>query len=115
MKSASESTKSGVRENSDKKYVALVFDIAEGRHKGHFEFEPWYRHCIYLSYGKDWQIKNTREVIGKINGSNHGFDGDFAFCNNQTWKFNGKRIGVYLSRKYLDGDGFINPGEVFEV
>lgn len=104
-----------VRENEEKRYVALVFDIAGGKHAYHFKYEPWYRHCIYLSYGKDWQIKNTRKIIEKINASNRGFDGDFAFCNNQTYKFVGKKIGVCLSREYLDGDGFINVGEVFAV
>lgn len=104
-----------VRENDKKKYVALVFDIADGKHANHFKFEPWYRHCIYLSYGKDWQIKNTLKIIGKINASNSGFDGDYAFCNDQTHKFVGKKIGVNLSQEYLDGDGFINVGEVFAV
>lgn len=104
-----------VRENDEKKYVALVFDIAEWNYVNRFRFEPWYRHCIYLSYGKDWQLKNTRKIIEKINASNSGFDGDFAFCNDQIYKFVGKRIGVRISQKYLDGDGFINVGEVFAV
>lgn len=104
-----------VRENSEKKYVALVFDIADGKHANHFRFEPWYRHCIYLSYGKDWQLKNTRKIIEKINASNKGFDGGFAFCNDQAHKFIGKRIGVCISREYIDGDGFINVSEVFAI
>ena len=105
----------GVRENAEKKYVALVFDIADGGHENYFRFEPWYRHCIYLSYGKDWQLKNTREIIKIINASNKGFDGDFAFCNDQTSKFIGKKVGVYLSWRYIYGGGFINAGEVFAV
>ena len=104
-----------IKENAAKKYVALVFDVAEGPHEGHFGFEPWFKHCIYLKYETDWQLKNTRRIVGMFNRSNPGFDGDYAFCNDRTWDFVGKKIGIELSQGYIDGHGFINADMVYEI
>ena len=101
-----------IQENAEKQYVALVFDIAEGKYKGHFGFDPWYRRCIYLSYKTDWQIRNTKKFIDVINASNPGFDGHDAFCNDKTYLFIGKKLIIELTQQYIDGDGFINPGQV---
>ena len=101
-----------VRENDEKEYVALIFDICEGRHAGFFAFKPWHRHCVYLSYKSDWQLAKTREIVGKINRSNPGFDGDYAFCNDRSVDFVGKVFTVDLTAQYIRGDGFINDSQV---
>lgn len=101
-----------VQENAEKQYVALVFDIAEGKHKGRFVCDPWYRRCIYLSYKTEWQLKKTKQFIDVINASNPGFDGHDAFCNDKTYLFIGKKLIIELSQQYIDGDGFINPSQV---
>lgn len=104
-----------VRENDEKKYVALVFDVDDGPHKGHFRFKPWFKHVIYLSYKTDWQLAKAKRIIGKINASNHGFDGSDAFCNDKSYLFKDKRLGISFTEEYLDGDGFINPEQVYVI
>lgn len=101
-----------VQENAEKQYVALVFDIAEGKHEGHFMFNAWYRHCIYLSYKTEWQIRKTKQFIDVINASNPGFNGHDAFCDDKTFLFIGKKLVISLTQQYIDGDGFINPNQV---
>lgn len=103
---------SKIQENIEKQYVALVFDIAEGKHKGYFARDPWYRHCIYLSYKTEWQIKKTKQFIDVINASNPAFNGHDAFCDDKTYLFIGKKLVIDLTQQYIDGDGFINPNQV---
>lgn len=103
---------SKIQENIEKQYVALVFDIAEGKHKGYFARDPWYRRCIYLSYKTEWQIKKTKQFIDVINASNPGFNGHDAFCDDKTYLFIGKKLVIDITQQYIDGDGFINPNQV---
>ncbi len=104
-----------IQENAEKQYVALVFDIAEGKHKNHFQFEPWYRHCIYLSYKTDWQLEKAKKIISVFNASNPGFDGHSAFCDDKAYKFIGMRINITIDQQYIDGEGFINPSQVHKI
>lgn len=104
-----------VKDNEEKSYVALVFDIEEIRHAGYFAYRPWYKHCIYLKYEEDWQLKNTRKIIRTISESNNGFDGWSDFTRGDVDKFVGKRVGVTLSLDYINGNGFINSRDVFAV
>lgn len=104
-----------VRESYQKKYVALVFDIAEGEFKDYYRYHPWHKHCIYLKYDKDWQLAKTRSIISKFNKSNKWFDGDYSFCNDRASDFVGKVVGINLSREFIDEGGFINEKDVFAV
>jgi hypothetical protein len=103
-----------VIDNEEKSYVALVFDIATDRYKGYFKHEVWYKHCVYLKYAEEWQQRNTVKIVNLISASNQGFDG-IECLSNDVRKFIGKRFGVKLSREYIDGNGFINYGEVFAL
>lgn len=104
-----------VRENDEKKYVALIFDIAEGPYKYEFSFKPWYKYCVYLSYKTDWQFTKAKNICAKISMSNRGFDALNALCNDRSNDFIGKIFSVKLSASYIDGDGFINDSEVYAV
>lgn len=101
-----------IQENAEKQYVALVFDIADGKHKGYFARDPWFKHCIYLSYKTDWQMKKTKQFIDVINASNPGFNGHVAFCDDKAFLFIGKKLVITLTQQYINGDGFINPNQV---
>ena len=105
----------GVKEREDKKYVALVFDIDSGKHTGHFKFDPWYKHCIYLSYKNEYALKKTRETVRKFNLSNPGFDGDYAFCNDMAYRFMGKIIGVTLDWASWNNGDYLAVKEVYAV
>lgn len=104
-----------VKENPEKQYVALVFDIAEGKHKDYFQFEPWYRSCIYLSYKTPWQLEKAKKIINIFNASNPGFDGHSAFCDDRAYQFIGKKVIISLSQQYIDGNGFIEPSQVHTI
>lgn len=97
----------------EKHYVALVFDVADGPHRRHFFFEPWFKHCIYLKYeGEDWQIENTVRILKKITKSNAGFDARAAFEDDDFDEFVGKMVSLHLSEENTRGEGFIKEWQV---
>ena len=104
-----------VVDNEEKSYVALVFDIAEGKYKGYFKHETWYKHCVYLKYAEEWQQRHTLKIVHAINASNRGFDGIECLSNDNVRGFIGKKFGVSLSSEYISGKGFINHEDVFAI
>lgn len=104
-----------VIDNEEKSYIALVFDISNTKCKGYFKHERLYKHCIYLKYDKEWQKRNTLKIVHIINASNQGFDGVKCLSGSNIYEFVGKRLGVKLSREFIDGKGFINYEDVFAV
>ena len=104
-----------IRDNEEKKYLGLVFDIAEGPYKKYYADKSWFKHCIYLKYDKDWQVRYTRKIINVISRSNNDFDGWTAFTEGLAYKFIGKKLGVKLSQGFINEIGFINPGDVFAL
>ncbi len=105
-----------IRENHEKEYVALVFDILKGPYKGHFMYSPWFRHCIYLKSATDWQRENARRIMLAFYRSNRGFDSS-AVGGGDWSQFVGKKVGIILSQQYIDGSGkcFISSRDIFPV
>lgn len=88
-----------------KQYVRLLFDVAEGPHKGFFSDDfykdkPW-AHQMILSY-RDKALPMLKGRMETVNGCNPGFDAMAAFDANLSL-FVGKRVGVVLrEEEYFD-------------
>lgn len=89
-------------DNEDKEFVWLVFDIAEGPHKGFYSADQWYadkpnKHGILMSYKQDMSDRAKQMLKGKLklfSESNGGFDAESAFSNAHPEHFVGKLIGL---------------------
>ena len=99
-------TKSGGHWTSDeKKYVKLVYDIAEGEFAGKYSDDYFtdlkgnpleerdYAHCHYLSWKNMGYLKRQ---LNAITASNRGFDALAAFRADKWDMFVGKLFGVVL-------------------
>lgn len=88
-----------------KQYVRMLFDIAEGKHKGFFSDDfykdkPW-AHQMVLSY-KDKALPMLKGRMETINKCNSGFDAMAAFDAN-LGLFVGKRVGLVMrEEEYFD-------------
>lgn len=94
-----------VVDNEEKEFVWLVFDIAEGPHKGFYTNDSnrdFYadkpnKHGILMSYKSGMSEKAKQMLKGKLklfSESNGGFDAESAFTNAHPEHFVGKFIGL---------------------
>lgn len=94
-----------------REYVELVYDIAEGEHRGYYS-DDWgkshpYAHHIFLSY-KDRALGMLKGRLEAIQKSNPGFDPFAAWDAGNLALFNGKLLGVNLQEEeYKRNDGDI--------
>lgn len=98
-------TKTGRWTSGEKKYVKLVYDIAEGEFAGKYSDDYFtdlkgqpledkdYMHCHYLSWKNMGYLKKQ---LNAITASNRGFDALAAFRADKWGMFVGKLFGVVL-------------------
>ena len=96
---------------SEKLYVKLIYDIAEGDFAGKYSEDYWqgedkdYAHCLYLSWKNLGVLKN---FVTCFDESNPGFDSKAAFDADQWGLYIGKYIGIVLGEEeYIGNDGSV--------
>lgn len=96
---------------SDKSYVKLIWDVAEGEFAGKFSDDYWagedkdYAHQFYLSWKNLGALKNAIQCLDE---SNPGFDSMAAFESDKWALFIGKQFGIVLGEEeYLANDGSV--------
>ena len=98
-------TITAMTDEESKQYVRMLFDIAEGKHKGFFSDDfykdkPW-AHQMILSY-RDKALPMLKGRMETINRCNPGFDAMAAFDANLSL-FVGKRVGLVMrEEEYFD-------------
>lgn len=98
-------TITAMTDEESKQYVRMLFDIAEGKHKGFFSDDfykdkPW-AHQMILSY-RDKALPMLKGRMETINRCNPGFDAMAAFDANLSL-FAGKRVGLVMrEEEYFD-------------
>lgn len=98
-----------MEDKPEREYVEVVFDIAEGEHKGHFS-DDWgkrhpYAHHFFLSY-RDGALSMLKGRLEAIQGSNPGFDAFAAWDAGRLDIFAGRKVGVNLQDvEYARQDG----------
>ena len=98
-------TITAMTDEESKQYVRMLFDIAEGKHKGFFaddfyKDKPW-AHQMILSY-RDKALPMLKGRMETINRCNPGFDAMAAFDANLSL-FVGKRVGLVMrEEEYFD-------------
>ena len=96
-------------DNEDKQYVEIVYDIAEGEHKGYYS-DDWgkshpYAHHIFMSY-KDTALGMLKGRLEAIQASNPGFDAFAAWDAGRLDMFRGRLVGINLQEEeYERNDG----------
>jgi hypothetical protein len=107
-------------DNPEKEYVALVYDIAEGVHAGHYSYDSnpnsWRGHCCYLSYKSEFALAHTRACLRAMTLSNPNFSAEHVWdsiCDVPTDKkdfspFFGKLFGAEI----ID-DNYSSHGNVY--
>ena len=96
-------------DNEAKQYVEVVYDIAEGEHKG-FYSDDWgkshpYAHHIFMSY-KDTALGMLKGRLEAIQASNPGFDAFSAWDAGRLDMFRGRLVGINLQEEeYERNDG----------
>lgn len=98
-------------DNEKKEYVELVWDIAEGEHKGRYSDE-WgkshpYAHHLFLSY-KEAALGMLKGRLEAIEQSNPGFSPFAAWDAGRLDMFRGRLLGINLQEEeYEKRDGSI--------
>lgn len=96
-------------DHEDKQYVEIVYDIAEGEHKG-FYSDDWgkshpYAHHIFMSY-KDTALGMLKGRLEAIQSSNPGFDAFAAWDAGRLDMFRNRIVGINLQEEeYERNDG----------
>ena len=96
-------------DNEDRQYVEIVYDIAEGEHKGYYS-DDWgkshpYAHHIFMSY-KDTALGMLKGRLEAIQASNPGFDAYAAWDAGRLDMFRGRLVGINLQEEeYERNDG----------
>ena len=96
-------------DNEDRQYVEIVYDIAEGEHKGYYS-DDWgkshpYAHHIFMSY-KDTALGMLKGRLEAIQASNPGFDAFAAWDAGRLDMFRGRLVGINLQEEeYERNDG----------
>lgn len=107
-----------VRDDVSKEYIELVFDIAEGPHKGAYA-DAWakehpYAHRAVMSY-KETAAGLLKNWLNVLTESNPGFDAEAAYCGScdnpaLLGLFVGKRFGMSMLWDYwTEKDGVREP------
>lgn len=98
-------------DKASKEYVDLIWDVAEGEHKGYYSDE-WgkshpYAHHVVLSY-KDKALGMLKGRLEKIQKSNPGFDPFAAWDASRFDMFRNRVFGVNLQEEeYEKQDGSV--------
>ena len=98
-------------DNDAREYVEVVYDIAEGDHKGYYS-DDWgkahpYAHHMFLSY-KDTALGMLKGRLEAIAASNAGFDPFAAWDAGRLEMFKGRLVGINLQEEeYETRDGDI--------
>lgn len=96
-------------DHEDKQYVEIVYDIAEGEHKGYYS-DDWgkshpYAHHIFMSY-KDTALGMLKGRLEAIQASNPGFDAFAAWDAGRLDMFRNRLVGINLQEEeYERNDG----------
>ena len=96
-------------DHEDKQYVEIVYDIAEGEHKGYYG-DDWgkshpYAHHIFMSY-KDTALGMLKGRLEAIQASNPGFDAFAAWDAGRLDMLHGRLVGINLQEEeYERNDG----------
>lgn len=95
-------------DSADKKYVEVVFDIAEGEHANYYD-DDWgrkhpYAHHFFMSY-KDSALSMLKGRLEAITASNPGFDAISAWNAGRTDMFIGRLIGINLQEEEYEYQG----------
>ena len=96
-------------DNETKQYVEIVYDIAEGEHKGYYS-DDWgkshpYAHHIFMSY-KDTALGMLKGRLEAIQASNPGFDAFAAWDAGRLDMFRNRLVGINLQEEeYERNDG----------
>ena len=96
-------------DNENKQYVEIVYDIAEGEHKGYYS-DDWgkshpYAHHIFMSY-KDTALGMLKGRLEAIQASNPGFDAFAAWDAGRLDMFRNRLVGINLQEEeYERNDG----------
>lgn len=98
-------------DNTEKEYVEIIFDIAEGEHAG-FYSDDWgkshtYAHHFFMSY-KETAAGMLKGRLEAFASSNPGFDPFAAWEAGRLDMFHGRIIGINLQEEeYETSDGDI--------
>lgn len=96
-------------DNEDRQYVEIVYDIAEGEHRGYYG-DDWgkshpYAHHIFMSY-KDTALGMLKGRLEAIQASNPGFDAFAAWDAGRLDMFRNRLVGINLQEEeYERNDG----------
>lgn len=97
------------KDNENREYIEVVFDIAEGPKAGYFS-DNWgknhpYAHHFFLSY-KDSMLGMLKGRLKTIGESNQGFDPFAAWDAERLDMFVGRLVGVNIQEEeYEANDG----------
>lgn len=101
----------GVDYITDKQYVKLIWDVAEGEFAGKFSEDFWagedkdWGHQFFLSWKN---TKSAERALACLEESNPGFDAFAAFDADKWELFIGKKMGIVLGEEeYLANDGSV--------
>ena len=107
----------GVDYVSEKQYVKLIWDVAEGDFAGKFSDDYWagedrdWGHQFYLSW-KNWGALKT--ALTCLDESNPGFDAEAAFEADNWNMFIGKKMGLVIGEEeYIANDGTVKTRFTF--
>lgn len=98
-------------DNDQREYVEVVFDIAEGEHKG-FYGDEWgqshpYAHHFFMSY-RDTALGMLKGRLQAIQESNPGFDAFAAWDAGRLDMFRNRLVGVNIQEEeYEKNDGSV--------
>ena len=89
-------------DKTDKKYVEIVFDIAEGEHAGYYS-DDWgknhpFAHHFFMSY-KESALGMLKGRLEAFASSNPGFDPFAAWDAGRLDMFHGRIIGINLQEE----------------
>lgn len=96
-------------DNSQREYVEVVYDVAEGEHAGYYS-DDWgkshpYAHHFFMSY-KDTALGMLKGRLEAIAASNPGFDPFAAWDAGRLDIFVGRLVGINLQEEeYKRNDG----------
>jgi hypothetical protein len=96
-------------DNEQREYVEVIYDIAEGEHKGYYS-DDWgkshpYAHHFFMSY-KDTALGMLKGRLEAIQKSNAGFDPFAAWDAGRLDMLKGRVVGINLQEEeYETRDG----------
>lgn len=91
--------------------VDLLYDIAEGAHKGAYhaaDLKFDWTHKKTLGVSSEYALVRTFADLAAITASNDGFTAEEAFIDGEWGDFVGKRVGIALrAEQYLNKVGIV--------